>query len=265
MILSHENYFSPEASMEYLSASQYKDFVGTMGMRGCEAQALAKVRGEWEQKMTTPLLVGSYVDAHFEGTMHMFKAKYPEIFKKGGDLKAVFAKANDIICRIERDPFFMKCMSGEKQVIFTGEIGGVKWKCKIDSLIRDKCIVDLKVMKSLTESKWVRDHGYCSFPEYWGYDIQGAIYQEITRQNVDRTLPFLIAGASKEEVTDIEVIGFLQPDLSDTLSLIVPNIERIVKIKNGELEPDRCGVCDYCKHTKVLTEPIHYSRLIQKI
>jgi len=264
MKLTPENYFSKEASMEYLSASQYKDFCGSIGMRGCEAQAMAKVRGEWSMDMTTPLLVGSYVDAHFEGTLGMFEATYPEIFKKGGELKANFIQAHEIIARIERDKLFMKCMSGVKQTIFTGEIAGTKFKCKIDSLL-DNAIVDLKVMRSLSDSKWVKDHGYCSFVEYWGYDIQGAIYQEITRQQVNKTLPFYIAAASKEKVCDIEVIGFLQPDLKDVLTIVETNVPRILKLKSGEEEPNRCECCDYCKSTKVLKEPIHFSRLIKNI
>ena len=41
MILTAENYFSKEADREYLSVSQYKKFMGTLGRVGCEAEALA--------------------------------------------------------------------------------------------------------------------------------------------------------------------------------------------------------------------------------
>ena len=67
MILTAENYYSQEANREYLSVSQYKDFCGSLGKIPCEAQALAKLNGEWEMEETTSMLVGSYVDAHFEG------------------------------------------------------------------------------------------------------------------------------------------------------------------------------------------------------
>lgn len=263
MKLTHENYFSKEASTEYMSASQYKDFAGSLGRKGCEAQAMAKIRGEWQQEMTTPLLVGSYVDAHFEGSLPMFKAKYPEIFTKGGELKSTFKQADDIITRCERDPLFMRYMGGQKQLIFIGEMFGTKWKCKVDSYDPDKSIVDLKVMKSIGETKWVRDYGSISFVEFWGYDIQGAIYQEIVRQNVGKTLPFFIAAASKEKYTDIEIIGFLQSNLSDMLSLVQSNIDRVLQVKRGEVEADRCEICDYCKFSKVLTAPVHYSRLVR--
>jgi hypothetical protein len=44
MILTNGNYYSQEANLEYMSVSQYKDFFGTLGYKGCEAQALAKLK-----------------------------------------------------------------------------------------------------------------------------------------------------------------------------------------------------------------------------
>lgn len=262
MKLTSENYFSPEALTAYFSVSQYKDFVGSLGRRGCEAMALAKMRGEWAQDMTPALLIGSYVDAHFEGTLDVFKAQHPEICKKNGELLAGFEHANTVIARIERDPYFMKYMAGEKQTIFTGEIFGVQWKCKIDSMIRNVYLTDLKVMAKIRDSFWVKDVGYMSFVEYWGYDLQAAVYQKLAEINLGRQLPFFIAAATKEKYPDIEVIGFTQQDLDNVLSTIAPNVERIKQLKAGASLPDRCEDCDYCKSTKVLTEPIHFSKLI---
>ena len=140
MILTNENYFSPESNLEYLSVSQYKDFIGTMGKVGCEAQAMAKLDGEWGfNNKSTALLVGSYVDSHFEGTLDLFKAQNPEIFLKNGGLKSDYKKAEEIINRIERDEVFMQYMSGEKQVIMTAELFGSPWKIKIDSYHPGKC------------------------------------------------------------------------------------------------------------------------------
>ena len=47
--LTPENYYSQEANMQYVSVSQYKDFNGTTGKLGCEAYAMAKLRGEVEE------------------------------------------------------------------------------------------------------------------------------------------------------------------------------------------------------------------------
>jgi hypothetical protein len=265
MILTAENYYSREANWEYLSVSQYKDFVGTLGKVGCEECALAKIDGKWEDETTTALLVGSYVDAHFEGTLDIFKAKHPEIFTKTGELKSDYKRANDIINRIERDEYFMKFMSGQKQVIMTGELFGTKWKVKIDSLIPHAAIVDLKVMESLTKAFWVKDMGYMDFTQYWGYDIQGAVYQEIYYQNTGERLPFYIAAASKEKYPNIEIIQIDDNHLKEKLYEVEQNIPKILALKSGEVEPIRCGICDYCKHTKVLTKPIHYSELLGEV
>ena len=166
MQLTAENYYSQEANREYMSVSQFKDFAGTYGRLACEFAAMEKLEERWKDEETTALLVGSYVDAYFEGTLEQFKAEHPALFKKDGGLKAEYVKANEIIARIERDKYFMKYMSGQKQVIMTGELFGAKWKIKIDSYIPKVAIVDLKVMASITELKWVKDLGYLDFVRY---------------------------------------------------------------------------------------------------
>ena len=55
MKLTADNYFSQEAQMEYMSASQFKAF------DKCEAAALAEIKGEYIREKTTALMVGSYV------------------------------------------------------------------------------------------------------------------------------------------------------------------------------------------------------------
>lgn len=267
MELSASNYYSAEANREYMSVSQYKDFAGTYGKLGCEYCAMEKLEGRWQEKKTTALLVGSYVDSYFEGSLDKFKAENPEIFKKTGDkgLKAEYIKADDIIRRIKRDHFFMMCLSGEKQVVMTGELFGAKWKIKVDSYIADKVIVDLKVMASITKHNYVRDVGYLDFIRYWGYDIQGAIYQEIVRQNTGKRLPFYIAAASKEEETNIEVIHVTDNFLKDAMSMVEAAMPRILRVKNGEVKPDRCESCDCCRYTKVLRNPITILDLVKEI
>ena len=64
-------------------------------------------------------------------------------------MKSDYKQAENIIARIERDKYFMKYISGQKQVIMTGELFGAKWKIKMDSYIPGVAIVDLKVMAPL--------------------------------------------------------------------------------------------------------------------
>lgn len=256
MELNANNYYSEEANRAYMSVSQYKQFAGTYGRTACEFEAMETLAGRWNPEPTTAMLVGSYVDAYFEGTLDQFRAENPDIFTQKGELKANFKKAEEIISRIERDEYFLKFMSGEKQRIMTGSMFGCDWKIKMDSYIVGKAIVDLKVMASITELKWVKDIGYLDFVRYWGYDIQGAVYQEIVRQNTGERLPFYIAAATKEAEPDIRIIHIAQNYLDEALSAVEAHMPRVSRVKSGEEQPDRCELCDCCRHNRVLSKPI---------
>lgn len=249
-MITNENYFSAENNKKYMSVSQFKSFMK------CEAAALAELNGEYEREITTSLLVGSYVDAHFEKTLDIFKAKNPQIFTKNGTLKSEYKHAEYIINRIERDEMFMKYMSGKKQVIKTGEIEGVPFKIKIDSYHPGKAIVDLKVMKNFAPV-YREEEGRLNFIEAWGYDIQGAAYQLIEGNN----LPFFIAGVTKEKEPDMAIISIPQANLDTAMYVLKSNIKRFQDLKNGIYEPIRCEKCDYCKRTKVLTKIISMEEL----
>lgn len=266
-VLTSENYYSQEADKRYLSVSQYKNFMGTLGKVGCEAYAMAKLKGEIVENMeeSDALMIGSYVDASFEGTLDIFKAQHPCMFKKNGDLMAKYIHAEEMINRCERDPLFMSYMSGEKQVIMTANMFGADWKIKIDSYIADKCIVDLKTCQSITKSFYHADVGTMNFIEEWGYYIQGAVYQKVVEINTGKKLPFFIAAVSKEKEPDIELIACEQAKLDEALAKVETDVPKVLALKNGEVEPLRCGCCDYCKSTKVLTAPIWSSELLGEI
>ena len=147
----------------------------------------------------------------------------------------------------------MRHLSGEKQVIMTGSIKGVPIKIKIDSL-RPKEIVDLKIMKDF-EPVYVQDMGLLPWFRGWEYDLQGAVYQEIVRQNTGKRLPFVLAAATKEKVTDIDNIQLSQDTLDCAMERFERDVELFDAIKKGVIDPERCGTCDYCKMTKTLKKP----------
>ena len=265
MILAADNYYSEEANRQYMSVSQFKDFNGTYGKVACEFEAMEKLTGRWKPEPSTALLVGSYVDAYVEGTLDDFKSRNTDILTAKGELKAPYKKAEEIIARIERDKYFMKYLSGEKQTIMTAELFGCEWKIKMDSYIPGKVIVDLKVMASITDLKWVKDIGYLDFVRYWGYDLQGAIYQKIVEINTGKRLQFFIAAVTKEVEPDIRIIQVTQNYLDEALTVIESNIRRVLSVKNGEVEPDRCDLCDCCKHNRVLKAPISIMDLTYRI
>lgn len=272
MQLTAENYYSPEANWAYMSASQFKAFYK------CEAAALAELKGEWNRPSSTALLVGSYVDAYFSGELEQFIAEHPEIFTKAGTLKAEFQKAHDICERLNRDELARLLLSGEHQTIKTGKIAGVWYKMKSDSLldeaqVEEICekfpevrslvpfgggmIVDLKCMKDFEDIWDEEQHEKVSFAEFWGYDLQGAIYQEID----GGMLPFVIVGATKETATDIEAMHIPDEDLSWALSEVEAYSPRYAAIKRGEIEPKGCGRCAYCRSVKRLTSIKHYKQI----
>lgn len=263
MQLTNENYYSVEANKHYMSVSQLKNFIGTPFLKGCEKRALAEINGEYEREKTTSLLVGSYVDTALTGTkadMDKFIADNPQIISsKGatkGQLKSDYKQADVMIDRVKRDKFFMRTLEGQHQVIMTGEIFGVPFKIKIDNLA-DKAIVDLKTCESLTKIYYAEGRRI-NFIEYHNYILQGAIYQEIARQNIGKTLPFFLSCVSKEKVPDLGVFQIDNETLAECLASLEDDIKYVQMLKNGEVEPRECGCCDYCKEHKILTKPINW-------
>ena len=270
--LTSENYYSPEANWRFMSCSQFKSFLR------CESAAMAELRGEWNRPSTTALLIGSYVDAYFSDELDQFKAEHPEIYTKQKTLKADFQQAHNICERLNRDELARMLLSGRHQVIKTGKIGNVWFKAKFDSLLTARqveaickkfpavreivplggaMIVDLKCMRDF-EDIWSEElQEKVSFAEFWGYTLQGAIYQKLDK----RMAPFVIVGATKETATDIEAMYIPDDDLAVELSEVEALAPRYAAIKQGKIEPEGCGTCAYCRNTKRLSSIKHYKKL----
>lgn len=245
--LNESNYYSVEANKDYWSVSQFKAFCD------CEASALASVRGEYERELTDALLFGSFVDAYFTDNKERFIREYGDLlYSRKGELYAKYQHAYDCIDAVEAQPLMMGYLRGEYQQIFTGELFDVPWKIKVD-VLNSFGIVDLKTVRDF-EPVYKEGLGRVSFIEAWGYDIQGAIYQRIVEQATGERKPFYIAAVTKEKVPDVAVIQIPQHILDTALKLVEAKIDRFDLIKSGEIEPNRCERCDYCKRTKRLTE-----------
>jgi hypothetical protein len=268
-VVTAENYFSPEMNMAYMGSTQFKAF------DRCEAAALAEVRGEYAPAASTALLVGGYIDAYFSGELPVFQAQHPEIFKRDGGLKAEYVHAQDVIARMEADELYMLLMSGKKQVILTGEIAGIPFKVKIDSLLDadtsrriverfpemaevmgmcDGALVDQKVMRDMKGIWSEEEHTKVSFAQFYGYDIQGAIYQAIE----GHMLPFLLAVGTKEDAPDIDVKYIPDGELAAKLAEVEDRAPRYQAIKEGKIAPRRCEKCAYCRMTKKLCRATDY-------
>ena len=244
MILTPDNYYAPEANWAYFSASQIKSFMS------CPARTMAGLRGELEHEKSTALLVGSYVDAYFEGTLDQFTSEHPEVFKRDGSLKAEYHHANTMIARAEADPVFMEYMQGEKQVIRTGTIDGHPFKIKIDVLHPDR-IVDLKTTRDFNPV-YKPGQGRMTFAEAYQYPLQGAIYQAVE----GGSKPFYLDVITKESQPDLALIQIGQEYMDADMKLLRENLPYYDAIKQGMIDPPRCEHCAYCKSTRRLTGPI---------
>ena len=141
----------------------------------------------------------------------------------------------------------MRYMGGKKQIILTRELFGTPWKIKIDSYHPDK-IVDLKVMRSME-----RVMGK-SFVEHWGYDLQMAVYAAVE----GRDLATYLAVVTKQDPPDLEVISIPRWRRVELLEEVERSMPRLLAVKSGSVPAQRCGCCEYCRATKVITEPIDF-------
>ena len=281
MKLTPNNYYSKAANMAYMSVSSFKAF------QKCEASAMAELRGEFTPERGRALLMGSYFDEMLTGTKasqaKFIAENYTELFQKSSKIVTALGRmetvkerkefvsgledlfrydnkpyadivqANDTLERFRQQPKMMHYISGKHQVIMTGEIEGVPFKIKMDSFDPDEYITDLKYMASLRSPNL-----FTPMVEYWGYDIQAAVYQEIVRQNIGKRLPFMFDVATKENPAHLALGQISQYNMDKALETVCKLVPRYQKIKAGELPAERCEDygCDYCTTTKIITEPI---------
>lgn len=277
MKLTNGNYYGAKANNEFMSVSQFKQF------KKCEAMALAELKGEYERPKSKALLLGSFVDEMLTGTkksqIKFIVENRLEIFQKSSKLSKIddaelmviatdyFANIFDVdnkpyaeivqaletIEKIKKQPLMMQHFKSKHQVIMTGEIAGVQFKIKMDNYKPNEFIADGKYMASLRSPNLFEP-----MVKYWGYDLQGAIYQEIVYQNTGKRLPFYLDIATKETPSHLAVAEIKQYDLDEALETVKALAPRYQAIKNGEIEPERCEEydCNYCTDTKTITEPI---------
>jgi len=266
VILTPENYFSPEAAREYMSVSQYKMF------RSCEAAAYAELTGEYERPDKEAFLVGHFLHAWSQGPDYLdeFKCNHPEIIssqgKTKGELKAPFRVAEAMIETLEADKKAMFYLRGRKEVPIVAELFGTKWKGCID-VLNDELgyILDLKTAASLTDFKYDPRIGQrVSFIEQWDYMVQSAVYSELERVAAGRDTyrDFYIVAVTKQAPPAHEIFDLTDYERLETeLNKIEANLPRILLVKSGAEPPTRCECCAYCRGTKRVGRPVHYTEL----
>ena len=192
------------------------------------------------------MLVSSYIDAAMSDELVEFEQQNPEIFTRGGDLKADYRLAEDVFNQMQEDEMFMKYLSGDHQVIMTGEISGVPVKIKIDSYFPEKVIVDLKCMANFDLIWNEVTHQKENFIDYYDYLIQAALYQEIVRQNTGKRLPFIIAAATKQKYSQKVLLQIPQEKMDLKLEFLQEYLPYLQDLKQGKKQASNCEHCNYC-------------------
>lgn len=271
--ITEDNYHAPEIDKAYMSFHTWASFHGTLGVPACEARAIAELNGEFDENTSDAFLLGGYVDAALVGDddeLAVYKELHPEMFvtrgERKGELQAKYLVAEKMIERCKKDQLFMESLAGEHQAILVCHICGVPFKCKIDSLVRGKAIVDLKTTREMHKQFYIPDFGHVDFISYYGYVYQLAFYREAVKVLFGETLPCFIAPVSKSEYPEIKLVHIDDLSLYDSWTEIKNSLENgsLVEVWRGEIEPIRCNNpdCHYCMSTEVLKEPINYKDLI---
>ncbi len=261
--LTQDNYHSIAANLDYMSRSQYVGFVYE-----CEAKEMAKIADVWVNEASTVQQVGQYVHSWNEGKQFEFMMNHRSMFTKALTLKAEYMVANTMIDCLQEDPFVMSYLEGDKEKIMTAEMYGATWKVMANVLSRERRqIIDIATTRSITEKVWDEvARKKLSFVEVYKYPLKMAIYTEIERLAMGRAprdwSEFLIVAVSKEKSPDKAIISLTDvARLEIELAQVEVAMPRIIRVKAGLEEPIRCERCDYCRSTKVLTGPVHYSEL----
>ena len=254
MQLNHDNYFSPEAMIEYMSTSQFKSF------EKCEAAVMAELYGLYKPEDKECYLEGKLFEAAITGNEQSFLDDHPEMVSSRGatkgqlksNYKDVIAAADAFLRQEVFADIIKRC---EQQVIVTGVIGGVKFKGCVD--FYDPVTgngYDSKCMRNFSRS-YSSDFG-CSVNWYfaYGYQYQLAIYRELIKQTFGRAGRQHLIAATKETVPNVAYICFADTVLDSALEIVEEFAPRYDAIKRGEVQPKRCEHCDYCKETKIIKD-----------
>ena len=251
--ITHENYFSKEMDLEYMSVSQYKEFAK------CSSKAFAVLNSETSAEEKQAFLEGHLFETIIAGDIDLFMMQHPELVASRGatkgELKANFKKVVLAANKIKNQQFIMDIVNKcEKQVIMTGIINGIKVKCCADLLDKETGnIYDLKCMANFNDTWDKENKCYMPWYYYYGYVLQMAVYQEIARQNYGKLFNTHLIAATKEDEPDMDAIQFDNSLLEIELKEFSNNIVYYDKIKKG-LEPVKaCNTCDYCKAHKIIT------------
>lgn len=264
MQLTADNYYDVETDWQYLSPTVFKRYLG------CEAEALAEMKGEWDpDRDLTPLLVGNYLHSYFESAeahKSFIEAHKDKMLSKKAPhgLLKTYKVADEMITALDDDEKFNELYQGDKEQIVTGKIEDVPWKGKIDCLNVDRgYFVDLKTTQELHKRFWDnKTRSYVSFVTAYNYQLQMAVYQALIEQTYGVKCTPIIIAVTKQDPPDKAALSIPPEQLSYTLQDVKNEQQHVLDVMNGVVKPERCEQCDYCRSTKELGRVISINDLV---
>jgi hypothetical protein len=262
--IDSSNYYSPESNFQYMNSTQYGNWIE------CEAKEKAIQNGEFEEEENRTFILGNYVHSWNDNTMEEYIEKYRHhLFKRGGEKYSDVKKCDAVIETFERDEFItflLRDKNAEKEIIAVSYFASVWWKVRIDDWNLEKTrIIDVKTSGDMHKKYWDNDERkYVNFVEHYNYMRQMAIYQKAVKNkfNISDDIQVLLVVGEKNYIADKMVVNMSDPDRFEyELRKIEENMPRILRVKYGLEEPNRCGVCDYCKSTKQLSSTVYYKNI----
>lgn len=263
--LNKENYYTNEMAKRYMFNSVYQDFLK------CEANALFNLENPvLDIEPATPLLVGNYVHSYFESveSHENFVERYSQFkddlgkvkdlihTKKG--LRSEFQTAENMIKRLDDDNLFQYFYNDEdceKESIVTGNMFGVPWKGKIDSLnVKKGYFCDIKTVDDLNKKHWsVDDHQWVSFFKARHYATQMGMYKKMLQTMYHKPFACYVFAVDKTKGNGLTAIEVPFEDMTEAVASVEEHLPRVVQVKKHEADPTRCEHCEYCKSTRKLT------------
>lgn len=268
-----QNYHDPATKREYMSHSQYRNWLT------CPAATRAEIFDGYEPRKTDALIVGGYVDRALtapEELLAYIEQYKDDIYGKKGGKLAAFVKADMLIDRLEKDLAWQVIIkASRKQVVMQGVIGGIPWLYMSDAQMEahgTETIIDLKTACDF-EDDWTRI--YCgppvepmnwmnwSNPKHFrnvkvgwidaaGYWRQLGVGRELFKQTREKREPVCAIIGAKKPVTDERPVGLGLWVMDDNARLdaeirqIEVMLPMVMQFKSGELPAPGCGLCDYC-------------------
>lgn len=229
----------------------------------CEAQALARDKGDYRFDPTESMLESKFVEElilnNSEETIEKFLQENPEAMNSRTKApKAKFLHAMVLAEEALKDEIFMTFLQGDTQVKLKGVVDGMDVLGFAD-VINPNYISDLKVMANFDRAWDPVKRARVSFVTQRRYAVQGAIYLELYRQMYGKETVFFIPAMSKEKVPRRTVITFASTDMDLYLDMFRNELPRIKSLREGKREPKRCGDCEYCRMTAVteIIDPVY--------